>query len=393
MKTADAVVIGGGVIGTSIAYRLAQQGRRTILVEKGAIGAATSGSCDKAVFLQSKKPGFHLELAKASREVYENLEDELKISFEFQKCGGMIVIETPAQLEFMQEFVRKQQQAGIPIDLLDRQEALDRQPNLSPDIMGATWGSEDAEVNPLLLSYAFAKASRTLGAEIMNHTEVTGIKVQGGQVCGVQTSRGEIATETVINAAGPFASEIGKLTDTEVPIKPRRGVILITEKIAPFLIGNVLCAQYITAKHLQKDGVPSDNPFGIGLSLGQTESGNLLIGGSREFQGFDRNLQPEILSAIASHASRIFPALGKIRIIRSMVGFRPYTGDGLPIIDEAPGVKGLIIAAGHEGDGIALAPITGHLVANLLEGTGPYVHLLENLKLNRFLNPQLQKNF
>ncbi|RXT06507.1 FAD-binding oxidoreductase [Ammoniphilus sp. CFH 90114] len=384
MKSADVVVIGGGVIGTSIAFRLAQQGRKTILIEKGAIGAATSGSCDKAVFLQSKKPGFHLELAKASREVYENLEEELQTPFEFQKCGGMIVIETEAQLEFMQKFVKEQQQANIPIELLSRKEALTLQPNLSPHILGATWGSEDAEVNPLLLSYAFVKAAKSNGAEIISHTEVTGIATINGQVSCVHTTQGDIATAAVINAGGPFAPKISEMVGIDLPIQPRRGVILITEKVAPFLKGNVLCAQYITAKHLHKEANVNDNPYGIGLSLGQTESGNLLIGGSREFKGFNREVGPVLLESIAQHACRIFPSLGSIRLIRTMVGFRPFTGDGLPIIDRAPEIAGYYIAAGHEGDGIALSPITGHLVSCLLDGGGPYNHLLDHLRLSRF---------
>src|SRR5699024_7805860 len=98
------------------------------------------------------------------------------------------------------------------------------------------------------------------------------------------------------------------------------------------------------------------------------ESGNILIGGSREFVGFDKTIPMKVVEAIAEHAQKIAPSLGDVKIIRTMAGFRPFTGDGLPIIDETPEVKGFIIAAGHEGDGIALSPITGKLVADLVEG-------------------------
>lgn len=384
METADAVVIGGGVIGTSIAYRLAEKYNKVILVEKGEIGSQTSGSCDKAIFLQSKKPGFPIELAKASRHVYENLEEELGIPFEFKKGGGMIVIESEEHLSFMQSFVENQNNAGIGVKLLDRKEALSKQPCLSPHIVGSTYSTEDAEVNPLLLSQAFAQAAKRKGVDILTHTEVIDVICDNGKVTGIQTNKGYISTEIVVNAAGPFAPKVAEMVGIDLPIKPRRGAILISEKIKPVIRGNILCSQYIAAKHLSNRNQTDEPPFGIGLSLGQTESGNLLIGASREFKDFNKLVEPEVLSAIAAHASRIVPSLNHVRIIRSMAGFRPYTGDGLPIIDEAPEVKGFIIAAGHEGDGIALAPITGHLVISLLEKQAPYKHFLDPLRLDRF---------
>ncbi|SDI35380.1 NAD(P)/FAD-dependent oxidoreductase [Natribacillus halophilus] len=380
MTTADAVVIGGGVIGTSIAYRLAEEKRKVILIEKGEIGSKTSGSCDKAIFLQSKKPGFPSELAKASRDIYENLEAELGVPFEFKRGGGMIVVQSEKYLPFIKDFVEKQKQAGIDIQLLDQKEATDRQPSLSENIIGSTYSKEDAEVNPLLLSQAFADAARRKGVEIRTHTEVVDIAIENGKVVGVQTAKEYIPTEIVVNAAGPFAPHIDDMAGVNIPIQPRRGAILISEKVTPVVKGNILCSQYIAAKHLTEEA-PA---FGIGLSLGQTDDGNLLIGASREFKGFNQSIESEVLPAIAKHATSIVPSLGNIRIIRSMVGFRPYTGDGLPIIDEARDAEGFIIAAGHEGDGIALAPITGLLVRDLLDRKGVYQSFLEKLKLNRF---------
>ncbi|MUK87676.1 FAD-dependent oxidoreductase [Ornithinibacillus sp. L9] len=380
METADAIIIGGGVIGTSIAYYVAKTGRSVILLEKGEIGAQTSAACDKAIFLQSKKPGFPVQLAKKSRSIYENLEEELGASIEFKPNGGMIVIEQEEHLEVMKKFVKKQQKAGIDVKLLDRNEALARQPSLSHHIVGATYSKEDAEVNPLLLTQAFAEAAKRHHAEIRPHTAVINITTKNQKVTGVQTTNGSIASEIVINATGPFAPKIAEMAGVSLTIMPRRGAILITEKLKPTIFGNVLCSQYITAKHNEAQNPP---PFGIGLSLGQTDSGNVLIGASREFNGYHKSVDAKVLSAIAAHASRLAPALRNTRIIRTMVGFRPYTIDGLPIIDEAPDVKGFFIAAGHEGDGIALAPITGHLVTSLIDKRAKEQELLQPLKLNR----------
>lgn len=384
MKSADVVVIGAGVSGTSIAFRLAQQGRSVIIVERGAPGSGASGACDKAIFLQSKRPGVHMELALVSRQMYDSLGAELDADIEFQNDGGMVVIENERHHEFMLAFVEKQRRAGITVSLIDGDEARSRQPLLAPHIIGASFSPDDAEVNPLALNAALFRAAARHGAVIQTHCEVTAINHEGGRVTSVDTSKGRILTELVINAAGPYAAHIGDLAGVNVPVQPRRGTILISEPIAAVVHGSLVCSQYIAAKHLTEvDSTVPVPPFGIGLSLGQTKSGNLLIGGSREFAGFNKIPSPEVVPEIARHTARIAPAIASVRIIRSMTGFRPYTGDGLPIIDYAPALEGYVIAAGHEGDGLALAPVTGQLVSDLLAGSGPTHHFLEALSVGR----------
>lgn len=384
MKSADVVVIGAGVSGTSIAFRLAQQGRKVIVVERGGPGSGASGACDKAIFLQSKRPGVHMELALVSRRMYDSLGAELDADIEFQNDGGMVAIENERHHEFMLAFVEQQRRAGITVSLLDGDEARSRQPLLAPHIIGASFSPDDAEVNPLALNAALFRAAARHGAAIQTHSEVTAINHEGGRVTSVDTTKGRILTELVINAAGPYAAHIGDLAGVNVPVQPRRGTILISEPIAPVIHGSLVCSQYIAAKHLTEvDSCVPVPPFGIGLSLGQTKSGNLLIGGSREFAGFNKIPGPEVVPEIARHAARIAPAIASVRIIRSMTGFRPYTGDGLPIIDYAPGLEGYVIAAGHEGDGLALAPITGQLVSDLIAGSGPTHHFLDALRVGR----------
>lgn len=383
MRTADAVVIGAGVSGSSIAFRLAQRGFKVVIVDRRGPGAGASGSCDKAIFMQSKRPGLHMELAMASRRMYDTLEAELDHGMEFEADGGMVVIETPQQLEFMTDFVEKQRTAGISVSLVDGDEARRAQPFLAPHILGASFSPDDADVNPLMLNTALFRAAARLGVTTETHSDVLAVHARHGQVRGVKTTRGEIAAPLVINAAGPFAHKLGALSGVDIPILPRRGTILISEPVPRAVRGCLLDAQYIAAKHLRQD-VGEAPPYGVGLSLGQTASGNLLIGGSREFVGFDKNPDPKVIATIAKHFARIAPALASTRIIRTMTGFRPYTGDGLPIIDWAPGLNGYVIAAGHEGDGLALAPLTGQLVAELVTGTGKYGHFLDGLRMDRF---------
>lgn len=369
---AEVIIVGGGIIGASTAYYLAKKGVNTILLEAGDIAAGTSGSCDRAIMVQSKNPGLPLSMALAGLQVYRELEDELGADLEFGNIGGMILIESEQEMQVMKKIVKRQQEAGIDVKMINRAETITRQPAVSPHIHGATYWDGDADVNPLKVCFAMAGAAKALGASIRLKSRVTGFISEHNRVTGVRTESGAIKAEKIIIAAGVWTAELGKMAGLSVPIIPRRGQILVSEKLSPLINGNILSGRYIACKHnpeLDKDENGLTKSLGVGLSLGQTHNGNLLVGGTREFVGFDRSTTVEAIRAIACNAGRFFPVLTNVHIIRTFAGLRPYTPDGLPIIGPVPDRPGLYIAAGHEGDGIALGPVTGSLVADMVTGT------------------------
>lgn len=366
---ADIVIAGGGVIGSSIAYYLAKRGKKVIVVEKNDHASGASGSCDQMVILQSKNPGIHLTLALSSAEMYKNLEKELGFKIGYHNDGGMILIETADEMKVMEDFVAKQKRIGLQVEILDRKEAAKRQKGLAEHIVGSTYSPQDAHVDPFMLNLGYARAARRLGAEILLKTEVTGIITQNQKVFGVQTSRGLIETPVLINAAGPWAALIGRMAGLELPIVPRRGQIVISEPVPPYISGDILSAQYIVAKynpHLIEKAPNRSVQLGVGLALSQTEKGNILIGATREFVGYDLSNTREGIREVLKNASRLVPGLKDINFIRVMSGVRPYTPDGLPLIGYVQSIEGFFMAAGHEGDGIALAPVTGRIAADLL---------------------------
>ena len=359
----DIVVIGGGAIGTSIAYHLAKRHIDVILVEKDDIASGTSGACDGFIFMQSKKPGVHLQMALESAKLMERLSTELQRDIEYERNGGMIVVKSQEDMPEMRKLVERQRKLGLEVHLLDAPEARKMEPCLSPDIAGATYSPMDAQVNPMSLCFAFAEAAKRMGAEILTDTEVTDISTENGKVEGVVTSRGVIGADVVVNAAGVYAPVIGRMVDVNLPIKPRRGQILVTEQVPPLLKRVMICSTYITSKF---DPHQAQNSLGVGMALEQTRAGSLLIGSTREFVGYNRSVTPEGTRAILEHASALFPVIGELNIIRTFAGLRPYTPDGMPILGKVDGIEGFIMAAGHEGDGIALSPFTGFLIAELI---------------------------
>lgn len=368
-SSAEAVIIGGGVIGTSIAYQLSRRGMKVVVVEKGYYASGASGSCDTSIFLQSKKPGIHLRMALASAAMYPSLEEELGHHVEYEVKGGMILIETPQELAIMQELVERQKKMGLEVEIIDRRQASEMQDGLAEHLVAATHSPRDGGINPIELTLGYANAARRNGAEILLETEVSGIVKNGDRVAGVKTSLGVIAAPLVINAAGAWASRIAEMAGITVPIKPRRGQIMITEPVAPFVKKGMLSASYITAKYnadLLKDSTSRAAQLGVGLSLSQTEKGNILIGATREFVGYDAQNTREGIREVLKNATRLVPGLKEMNIIRTMGGLRPHTPDGLPLVGYLDGLTGFFMAAGHEGDGVALAPITGRMGADLI---------------------------
>jgi len=378
-KKADVLIIGGGVIGSSIAYHLSKRKIGVVLLEKGDLASGASSACDGLIFLQSKKPGVHLELALESKKRFDHLGEELDFDIEYKNHGGMVVIENEQELQAMKLFVGKQQKIGLDVSLLDTDQARKMEPSLSEKNLGSTFSPLDGQVNPILLTFAFISAAKKLGTEVFTHIEITGIELKSGKVRSIKTTKDEIETDTIVNATGAYAARIGMLVDLDIPIKPRRGQILVTEAAPQILGRGLLSAGYIAAKF---DPALAET-HGVGISIDQTSSGNLLLGSTREFVGFDKRTTYEGINSILRNTSRIIPQLKNMNIIRSFAGLRPYTPDGLPILGKVEGIEGFIMAAGHEGDGMALSPITGELIAELID-TGETSISLDHFRLERF---------
>ncbi|NPV69569.1 MAG: FAD-binding oxidoreductase [Firmicutes bacterium] len=392
VSEAEVVIVGGGVIGCSIAYHLSRRGKRVVVLDRGDAGSGSSGACDKAAILQSKSPGLHLQLAMKSVAMFDDLARELETDIQFSRAGGMVLIEDERQLEVMKGLVERQRKAGLEVGLIPASEVRRRLPVASNRLVGATWSAVDAEVNPLCLTRALMVGAKRLGARFLSGWDVTGLLFDGPRVSGVATNKGNARGQWVVNAAGAWAPQIGRMAGVEVPIKPRRGQLLVSEKMPRLVHGDVLCARYLVAKlgkavydgaeglNASRDAGPD---LGIGLSLCQTRNGNLLLGGCREFAGYDSRNTYDALVAISRHAINLVPGLRQVNFIRAFAGLRPYTPDGMPILGPVDGVPGFVVAAGHEGDGIALSPVTGLLIAELLD-TGKTSMPLGPFSLSRF---------
>ncbi|MBW1730254.1 MAG: FAD-binding oxidoreductase [Deltaproteobacteria bacterium] len=386
-KTAEVVVIGGGVVGSAVTYFLARNNLDVILLEKGAIASGTSGRCEGDVLVCDKEPGFDCRLAKLSLDLFPQIASELDYDIGWTQKGSLLAIENEEEMEAARKFCMQLAAEGLPVRILDRNEVLEIEPNLAKDIVGGLETGCDGSLYPMGLAYGLLSDAKKRGAQILTHNPVVDIKRDSnGNIQKVIARNGDIITRRVVNAAGVWAPAIGKMVGLNIPIKPRQGQMLVSERTFPVARRKVMEFGYMMAKFgggsYARRVSPEMEEFGIALVFEPTEAQNFLIGSSRRFVGMDTSCDIRVLRAIAERAIRFFPAIRDINIIRSYAGLRPYTPDHLPIISKTE-VPGFYVVAGHEGDGIGLSLITGKLITQMICGE-PLDINTDPLRLSRF---------
>jgi len=387
MKSYDVVVIGGGVIGTSVAYYLSKKGVKVALVEKGDIASGSSSRCDGGIVIYDKKPGFDTKLGYTSQLLFKELVKEISYDIEYTQRGSLYIIESEQEFQIASEYVKKQSEDGYPFRMMDKKEIHEDEPYLAEDIVGGVEIGSGASVNPIALVFGLFLEAKKNGVDIFDYTYVKNIKLnKKGEVEAVETDQEMLLTNNIVNCAGIWAPDIGKMVGLDIPIKPRQGQILISEKSFP--VGKRIIAEfgYMMAKfgdeNYKRNVSQELERLGIAFIFEPTLSDNFLIGSSRAFVGFDTQVSIEVMKGLAERAIRFFPILKDIHVIRAYAGLRPYVEDHLPIISKVDEVPGFYIAAGHEGDGIGLSQITGKLISQIIIGEETTLPI-DNLSINR----------
>jgi glycine/D-amino acid oxidase-like deaminating enzyme len=386
----DVVVIGGGIIGASVTYYLSRENVRVALVEKEDIASGTSSHCDGNVLISDKQPGIDTKMTYISQQLLKELTETLDYDFDYVQRGSLLVIESEEELEVAAHLVEKQVQDGYPMRMLTKDQLLSQEPYFARDIIGGVEIDCDSSINPMALVFALVRHAERNGASVFRHCAVRGITVDTkGEISGVITDNGALTTRCVVNCAGVWAPQICKMVGIDIPIKPRQGQLLVTEPTVQLVKRKVMEFGYLMAKFgvqsYKRDVRPELDELGIALVVEPTLSGNFLIGSSRAFVGFNIATSIEVIRAIAERAMRFFPILKDINVIRTYAGVRPWSPDHFPIISQVKEVPGLYVAAGHEGDGIGLAPLTGKLVTQMIIGEETIVPT-DKLSLERFQN-------
>ncbi len=378
------IVVGAGVIGAASAHYLTQAGAHVTLIDQGDIGSGTSSRCDGNVLAIDKDPGFDSQMATVSQQLLHELAQELPY-FEYRRPGSYLVCDNADEVEMAREWVRQQQAEGLPFAYLDYEAIHRHLPHLAEDVPGGLYCGSDSTLNPLLYTQRLAQSARDRSADLRPHQPVGDIGIEGGAAKGVRLASGEwVPGDAVVVAAGIWTPALLEPLGIRVPIRPRKGHLLVSGKGPLFGDAKVMEFGYLMSKFGRERVAPPDAmQYGVALVYEPTASHNFLLGSSREFVGWDTSSNPKVVQSIARRAMRFYPGMKDATIIRSYAGLRPWTPDHFPIVSEVDGVPGLWIAAGHEGDGIGLAAVTGRLIADLVLGGSPCIDP-GPLRWNRF---------
>ncbi len=349
-EKADVVIIGGGVMGCSIAYNLAREGLKPVVIEKSDIGGEASGANGGGV-RQSARNLKEMPLAIESIQIYGQLHEELGMDLEYVREGNLRLCTSEEELDTMRKSVENQKAANLELEMLDRKQVLDINPHIGDKVIGASFCPTDGHVNPFLVTYAFFQKAKSLGARIVTHEAVKDIRLQKNKVSAVITDKQTFETDLVVNAAGVAGRKVANMVGLDLPMRPVFSEAMITEPYPPLfkqMIGH--------AK---------------GLFYGrQTVHGSFFWGG---FVGTEQFIHREgkplfhfIGPAISNMVIDFFPILKDVNVIRTWSGLIAQISDAIPVLGYTEEVPGFVFATGFSGHGFGLAPVIGRLIGELI---------------------------
>ncbi|GAB3279601.1 NAD(P)/FAD-dependent oxidoreductase [Kineosporia babensis] len=381
------IVIGAGIIGAAIARSLVRGGSDVVVLDRGPSAGGTSSSGEGNLLVSDKGPGSELELMQRSlelwREIGPQLRDELPSGFpglELEYKGGLVVATTEQGAQGLREFAAQQRTAGVLAEEVGEEQVRQLEPDLTRNYTSAVYYPQDAQVQPVIATESLLASARSGGAQVHQGVEVLGAVTSGSRITGVRTSNGDFLGDAVVVAAGPWSGQLAAKLGASLPVKPRRGTVMVTTRMPQRIQHKVYDADYV--------GAVGSGAADLQVSsvVESTAAGTVLIGSSRERRGFDDRIEARVLAALAAKALLLFPFLSDVAVMRAYGGFRPFMPDHLPVIGADPRVPGLWHATGHEGAGIGLSLATAEILTReLLETPGENPFRVDRPSLQPYL--------
>ncbi|KUN31767.1 sarcosine oxidase subunit beta [Streptomyces corchorusii] len=357
---AEVVIVGGGVVGTSIAWHLARAGvRDVVLVERDELAAGSTSKAAGGVRAQFSDE-LNIRLGARSLEAFGRFEEEVGQDIGLHRVGYLFLLSTPEQVAAFEAGVRLQNSLGVPSRLLTPEEARRLSPLIRTDgLLAAAYSPDDGHCTPEAVVHGYATAARAHGARILRHTEVTGIELRGDTVTAVGTTLGRIETGTVICAAGAWSRAVGAMVGVELPVRPLRRQIAVTGPVPGLPPTLPMTIDFTTSLYFHREGP--------GLLLGMSDPD--------ERPGFATDTHDRWIPRLAEAMRQRAPALLDAPRTGGWAGLYENTPDHNALIGEAPDVSRFLYATGFSGHGFLQGPAVGEVIRDLYLGRVPFLDI------------------
>lgn len=360
---ASVVIIGGGVMGTSIAFHLAEAGvRDVVLLERSDLGSGSTCKAAGGVRAQFSDP-INIALGLRGLDAFERFPERPGQEIDLRQPGYLFLLTSEEQVAAYEESAALQNRMGVPTRMLTPSEAARLNPAVSvEDVLAASFHPRDGYCSPESVVLGYATAARRLGATIRPHTEVIGIEVIGGEITGVRTDSGTVRTSAVILAAGAWSAPLGAMAGIDLPVQPLRRQILITEPLPSTL------AEVVT--HGTPMTIDASTTFYF-----HREGPGILLGMSYrdETPGFRWEYSEAWLPELVEAMERRAPDLLDVGIAHRWVGMYEVTPDHNALLGASTDVNRLLYACGFSGHGFLQGPAVGEVVRDLFLGVEPAI--------------------
>ncbi|ACL62255.1 glycine oxidase ThiO [Methylobacterium nodulans] len=353
-ERADVVVVGGGLIGLSIGWRLAEAGLAVAVLEKGRAGdGASLAATGMLAAAAEHEPGGDalLPLALESQRLWHPFRDDLEaasgLTIDYRREGTLVIALGRDEVERLRFRHELQRRAGLDVAWLSGPAVRDREPSLRPTVTAGLFCAEDHQVDPPRVMTALRRALRAAGGRLVEDCAVEALDRAGGRVVGVRTAAGAVRAGTIVLASGAWAGEGSLVPELALPVRPLKG-------------------QSLALKTTQRSGRLDHVVWTEQIHMAPKSDGQLIVGATVEEIGFDPTLTAGGLFALLEGARRAFPGIEEMSIEGVWSGFRPTSDDDAPILGEA--LPGLALAVGHHRNGYLLAPATAAAISELVRG-------------------------
>ncbi len=373
MKTADVVIIGAGIVGSSVAFHLTELGcRNVLLIEREQYqGQGSTGKSMGGVRAQFATP-VNIQMSMFSIPFFAEFEERVGMPSGYKNHGYLFVANNEPHMRYLRTNFALQTKLGLKqVELLDAQQIAKMVPQIRvDDVLGGSFCQSDGFVDPHLVMTGFYEKAKLAGAELWRSTEVTGIQTDAQGVCGVETTNGFVATRNVVNAAGPWAAGIAKMAGVDLPVHPLRRMLVPTEPFAGIPERCPMVVDMATGFHFR--------PEGLGLLLAYAHDD--------EKPGFHTNFDHDFVEKVLDRAITRVPSFENLAVNpkRGWAGLYEVSPDHHAIIGPAPGMKGLFFANGFSGHGVMHSPATGLLTAEWVLHGEPRIIDAHSLRMERF---------